>query len=69
SLGAYQRPLHLRQRRVQWGLDQRALPSDGVAGHISQPGVVEGLGVQEPKRCPLGDFGSGYAGLGKMQAP
>ncbi|MGC8989038.1 MAG: hypothetical protein ACP5MD_02850, partial [Verrucomicrobiia bacterium] len=30
--------------RVQWGLDQRALPGDGVAGHISQPGVVEGPG-------------------------
>ncbi|MDH7503585.1 MAG: hypothetical protein QHJ82_12850, partial [Verrucomicrobiota bacterium] len=32
ALGARQRPLHQRQRRVQWGLDQRALPSDGVAG-------------------------------------
>ncbi|HOK77880.1 MAG TPA: hypothetical protein PLW35_09180, partial [Verrucomicrobiota bacterium] len=29
--------------------DQRALPCDGVAGDISQPGVTEGMGgVQEP---------------------
>ncbi|MDH7501470.1 MAG: hypothetical protein QHJ82_01990, partial [Verrucomicrobiota bacterium] len=31
-------------------------PGDGVAGHISQPGTVEGPGVQEPGRCPSGDF-------------
>ncbi|MGC8991394.1 MAG: hypothetical protein ACP5MD_14855, partial [Verrucomicrobiia bacterium] len=41
-----QRPLQPRQRRVQWGLDQSALPSDGVAGHISQPGVAEGPGCK-----------------------
>ncbi|MDH7504428.1 MAG: hypothetical protein QHJ82_17180, partial [Verrucomicrobiota bacterium] len=37
-------PLQPRQRRVQWGLDQRALSSHGVAADISQPGVVEGPG-------------------------
>ncbi|MGC8990948.1 MAG: hypothetical protein ACP5MD_12580, partial [Verrucomicrobiia bacterium] len=43
ALRAYQRPLHRRQRvRNHW--DQRALPCDGVAGHISQPGVAEGPG-------------------------
>ncbi len=43
TLRAYQRPLHPRQRvRNHW--DQRALPWDGVAGHISQPGVAEGTG-------------------------
>ncbi|MDH7502057.1 MAG: hypothetical protein QHJ82_04990, partial [Verrucomicrobiota bacterium] len=39
-----QRALHPRQRRVQCGLDQGAFPSDGVAGHISKLGVVEGPG-------------------------
>ncbi|HOK77276.1 MAG TPA: hypothetical protein PLW35_06085, partial [Verrucomicrobiota bacterium] len=69
TLGAYQRALQPRQRRVQWGFDQGAFPSDGVAGHISQPGVAEGPGgVQEPGRCPSGDFGFGYAGLGNMRA-
>ncbi|MDH7503812.1 MAG: hypothetical protein QHJ82_14025, partial [Verrucomicrobiota bacterium] len=56
--------------RVQWGLDQRALPTDGVAGHISQPGVAEGVGqgAQAPSLCPSGDFGSGCAGLRNMRA-
>ncbi|MGC8990292.1 MAG: hypothetical protein ACP5MD_09245, partial [Verrucomicrobiia bacterium] len=49
-----QRPLHRRQRRVQCGLDQRALPSDGVAGHISQTGAAEGPGgLQEPGALPV----------------
>jgi len=43
TLRAYQRPLHPRQR-VRNHRDQRALPCDGVAGHISQPGVAEGPG-------------------------
>jgi len=68
TLRDWQRPLHPRPRRVQWGPDQRALPGDGVAGHISQPGVAEGPGVQEPGRCPPGNFGSGYAGLRNMRA-
>ncbi|HOK79143.1 MAG TPA: hypothetical protein PLW35_15635, partial [Verrucomicrobiota bacterium] len=39
ALRAYQRPLHPRQRvKNHW--DQCALPCDGVAGHISQPGVA-----------------------------
>ena len=68
ALRVCQRPLHPRQRRVQWGLDQGAPPSDGVAGHISKLGVAEGPGVQERGRCPLGDFGFGYAGLGNVPA-
>ncbi len=41
TLHAYQRPLH-RQQHVRNHRDQRALPCDGVTGHISQPGVAEG---------------------------
>ena len=43
ALRACQRPLHPRQR-VRNRRDQRALPCDGVAGHIAQPGVAEGPG-------------------------
>ena len=32
---------------------QRALPCDGAGGHISQLGVVEGPGVQEPGALPV----------------
>ncbi|MDH7504426.1 MAG: hypothetical protein QHJ82_17170, partial [Verrucomicrobiota bacterium] len=62
--------VHPRQRCVQWGLDQRALPSDGVAGHISQPGVAEGARqrAQAPSLRPQGNFGSGFAGLENMRA-
>jgi len=68
TLCAYQRPLHRRQR-VRNHRDQRALPCDGVAGHISQPGVAEGSGGgRAGGRCQSGDFGSGYAGLGNMRA-
>jgi len=68
ALRVFQRALHRRQRRVQWKFDQRALSSDGVAWHISQPGVFEGLGARAGGRCPSGDFGSGHAGLGNMRA-
>ncbi|MDH7502601.1 MAG: hypothetical protein QHJ82_07810, partial [Verrucomicrobiota bacterium] len=61
-------PLQPRQRRVQWGLDQRALPSDGVAGLISELGVAEGPGGRAGGHCRSGDFGSGCAGLENMQA-
>ena len=43
ALRAYQRPLHPRQRGRNH-FDQRALPCDGVAGDISQPGAAEGPG-------------------------
>jgi len=43
ALRSWQCPLHLRQR-VRNHYDQRALPCDGVVGHIPQPGVAEGLG-------------------------
>ncbi len=43
ALRACHRTLHLQQRvKNHW--DQRALSCDGVAGHISQPGVTEGPG-------------------------
>ncbi len=69
ALRACQSPLHPRQRvRNHW--DQRALPCDGVAGDISQPGVAYSLceKAQEPGQCPSCNFGSGYAGLGNIRA-
>ncbi|MDH7503519.1 MAG: hypothetical protein QHJ82_12520, partial [Verrucomicrobiota bacterium] len=43
-------------------------PATESQGIFPSPAWLKVRGVQEPGRCPSGDFGSGYAGLGNMRA-